>query len=242
MLGDAQRGRAAVAEVPEREMRVETRDGPLPALVGVPDAATGLVIYAHGAGSSRLSPRNAAVAARLRAGGLATVLVDLLTEREAGNRSTVFDVPLLARRLLDATSWADGVDGLAGLPQGYLGASTGAGAALWAAAERPRQLHAVVSRGGRPDLAVQRLPAVSVPTLLIVGERDEEVLALNRWAQSQLGCVSHIDVIPAAGHLFEETGALERVAELALDWFVEHLPDVVELTPPDLYGPAVTPS
>ncbi|MFP5335074.1 MAG: phosphoribosyltransferase family protein, partial [Actinomycetes bacterium] len=205
------------------ERRVPTPAGGLPALVTVPTDATGLVVFAHGSGSSRLSPRNAAVAEHLHGAGLGTVLMDLLTEDEARDRARVFDIDLLASRLLDATRWTGTQEGLRDLPLGYFGASTGAAAALWAAADQPHRLRAVVSRGGRPDLAAARLPEVLAPTLLVVGERDTQVLALNRDAQRRLRCENRLDVVPGATHLFEEPGTLDAVAELATAWFREHL-------------------
>ncbi|TRW43462.1 phosphoribosyltransferase family protein [Georgenia yuyongxinii] len=205
------------------EESVETSAGPLPALLTVPDGAAGLVLFAHGSGSSRLSPRNAQVARMLQGAGLATALLDLLTPAEAGDRARVFDIPLLAGRLLDATRWAATRPELADLTLGYFGASTGAGAALWAAAEHPARLRAVVSRGGRPDLAEERLPAVRAPTLLIVGARDAEVLALNRRARAGLTCPSELTTVPGATHLFEEPGTLEAAGRLAVAWFRRHL-------------------
>jgi putative phosphoribosyl transferase len=189
----------------------------------MPAAACGLVLFAHGSGSSRLSPRNRAVARALNDAGLATLLFDLLDEREASRRELVFDVPLLAERLEVVTRWATSQPRLKSLPIGYFGASTGAAAALRAAAEVGDAVAAVVSRGGRPDLAGDRLPSVTAPTLLIVGGRDPEVLELNRHAASQLRCPHDLVVVEGAGHLFEEPGTLERVAELAVEWFRRHL-------------------
>ncbi|GAA1621433.1 phosphoribosyltransferase family protein [Georgenia ruanii] len=205
------------------EVAVPTSAGPLPAFLAVPPGAGGLVLFAHGSGSSRFSPRNAQVARMLQRAGLATALLDLLSLAEARDRARVFDVELLAERLLDATRWAGERADLAGLPLGYFGASTGAGAALWAAAARPPRLRAVVSRGGRPDLAGPRLPAVRVPTLLIVGGRDSQVLDLNRRARAHLTCVSELSIVPGATHLFEEPGTLEQAGRLAAAWFCEHL-------------------
>jgi putative phosphoribosyl transferase len=187
----------------------------------VPAEAAGLVIFAHGSGSSRHSPRNRFVADALNAADLGTLLFDLLTAEEERDRVNVFDVQLLARRLGEATRWAAGrVDDL---PVGFFGASTGAAAALWAAAEPGVAVSAVVSRGGRPDLAGERLAQVTAPTLLIVGGRDELVIDLNRGAQSVLGGPSRLEVVPGATHLFEEPGALSEVAQLARDWFLTHL-------------------
>jgi putative phosphoribosyl transferase len=203
------------------EVQIPSPQGPLPGLLTVPTGATGVVLFAHGSGSSRFSPRNTEVAERLHASGAATVLMDLLHPVEAHRRDLVFDVPLLASRLLDATRWTAVESHLAGLPVGYFGASTGAAAALWAAADHPEHLAAVVSRGGRPDLAAPRLADVEVPTLLLVGSLDTEVLALNRGAQQQLRCPNRLDVVPGASHLFEEPGTLQVVAEAAAAWFAE---------------------
>ena len=215
--------RARQGQDATHERDIPTSVGPLPALVTVPTPALGLVLFAHGSGSSRFSSRNSAVAERLNSAGLATVLLDLLTDREARDRSLVFDVQLLAARLLDATRWTSTVNGLDRLPLGYFGASTGAAAALWAAADRPPRLRGVVSRGGRPDLASPRLAEVLTPTLLIVGELDSEVLALNEAAHGQLRCPSRLEVVPGATHLFEEPGTLDVVADVAVSWFTEHL-------------------
>jgi putative phosphoribosyl transferase len=191
--------------------------------LSVPAEASGLVVFAHGSGSSRLSPRNRQVAAFLGDHRLATLLFDLLTEDEAADRRKVFDVELLAGRLLEVTRWARQEPGLEDLGIGYFGASTGAAAALIAAADEPGYVDAIVSRGGRPDLAADRLPAVRAPTLLIVGGADPEVLRLNRWALTMLQAPAALEVIPGATHLFEEPGALERVAELSARWFTQHL-------------------
>jgi putative phosphoribosyl transferase len=189
----------------------------------VPDGANAIVVFAHGSGSSRHSPRNRFVASVLNEAGLGTLLFDLLTPAEEHDRENVFDIPLLARRLVDVTAW------LRTQPQGhdaaigYFGASTGAGAALWAAAEPDSEVRAVVSRGGRPDLAAPRLGAVRAPTLLIVGGHDPLVLELNREAEAQMLCETRLSVVPGASHLFEEPGTLRMAAELARDWFVDHL-------------------
>jgi putative phosphoribosyl transferase len=185
--------------------------------------AQGLVLFAHGSGSSRFSPRNTYVASALREAGLATLLFDLLSEREAEDRANVFDIDLLADRLLAATGWAQSSETTRSLPLGYFGASTGAAAALIAAAQLGEKIGAVVSRGGRPDLAGGALPQVKAPTLLIVGGRDSEVLALNRAALRALRCEARIEVVPGATHLFEEPGTLEAVVELARRWFLDHL-------------------
>jgi putative phosphoribosyl transferase len=194
----------------------------LEGLFGRPPAANGIVLFAHGSGSGRLSPRNDFVARALRESGLATLLFDLLTEDEASDRRNVFDIELLAQRLLMATSWArDGAD-TADLPIGYFGASTGAAAALVAAAAHEGPVAAVVSRGGRPDLAGPALRAVTAPTLLIVGGDDVQVLALNRAALAELACEKQLVVVPGATHLFEEPGTLEAVVEHARGWFLAH--------------------
>jgi putative phosphoribosyl transferase len=182
-----------------------------------------VVIFAHGSGSSRNSARNRAVAEELNRADLATLLMDLLTEDEAGDRKKVFDIGLLAGRLSAAANWAGNEAATAGLPVGYFGASTGSAAALLAAAARPDCVAAIVSRGGRPDLAWDDLPAVAAPTLLIVGGDDEPVLTWNREALNRMTCPKDFAVVPAATHLFEEPGALERVAELARDWFGRYL-------------------
>ncbi|HTR12615.1 MAG TPA: dienelactone hydrolase family protein [Roseiarcus sp.] len=186
-------------------------------------AARGLVIFAHGSGSGRLSPRNNYVAEKLRDAGLATLLLDLLTPVEELHRPNVFDIPRLAGRLLLATEWAMNEPEVAGLPIGYFGASTGAGVALAAAADDDR-VRAVVSRGGRSDLAGDALGRVLAPTLLIVGGRDEPVVALNRTARTRLRAESEIVIVPGATHLFEEPGALDQVLEHAKRWFLAHLP------------------
>jgi putative phosphoribosyl transferase len=186
-------------------------------------AGDGVVLFAHGSGSSRHSPRNQYVARTLAEAGLGTLLFDLLTPGEDRDRAHVFDIGLLAGRLADATRWLRAEASVAGQRFGYFGASTGAAAALVAAAELPDEVSAVVSRGGRPDLARDRLTEVRAPTLLIVGGRDEQVLDLNRMAQQRLSCVNQLKVVPGAAHLFEEPGTLEAVARLARDWFAQHL-------------------
>ena len=193
--------------------------------LSLPADGRGVVVFAHGSGSSRHSPRNRYVAAELNQSGRCTLLVDLLTSEEEADRAKVFDVALLARRLLDVTRWLRDRPDTRGQPVGYFGASTGAGAALWAAAEPDAHVAAVVSRGGRPDLAAPRLALVHAPTLLIVGGRDDAVLDLNRAAQVQLRAPSRLEIVPGATHLFEEPGAIERVAQLASDWFATHLVD-----------------
>jgi predicted phosphoribosyltransferase/dienelactone hydrolase len=189
----------------------------------VPAEATALVVFAHGSGSSRHSPRNRHVAASLNRAGLATLLLDLLTPEEELDRRNVFDIPLLAGRLLAATAWAEEQPEVGSLPTGYFGASTGAGAALWAAAEAGDRIGAVVSRGGRPDLAAPRLARVRSSVLLIVGGRDPVVVDLNRQALALLRADTRLAIVPGATHLFEEPGALDEVARLAADWFARHL-------------------
>jgi len=189
----------------------------------VPTDASGLVIFAHGSGSSRHSPRNRWVAAELQRAGFATLLFDLLTEPEAQERAPVFDIELLASRLLSATAWVRTQPEVGTLPIGYFGASTGAAAALWAAAEPGAGITAVVSRGGRPDLAGSRLPLVTAPTLLIVGGNDNVVIELNAEASRHLRCEHELAIVPGATHLFEEPGTLARAASLAADWFGRHL-------------------
>ncbi len=195
----------------------------LPGTLAVPTDAVGVVVFAHGSGSSRLSPRNVEVAAVLHAGRLATLLFDLLTDDEAADRRNVFDIPLLAGRVVTAVEWLDGQPEVRHVPVGLFGASTGAAAALWATADLGPAIGAVVSRGGRPDLAGPRLAEVTVPTLLVVGGRDEAVLELNRDALAQLRGPAALRVVEGATHLFEEPGALTQVAALAADWFVGHL-------------------
>jgi putative phosphoribosyl transferase len=194
--------------------------------VEIPHGARGVVLFAHGSGSSRFSPRNNYVAQALREACVGTILFDLLTAEEERldeeTRQLRFDIPLLARRLVGATHWAQARPELSRLPLGYFGASTGAAAALCAAAWTPA-IRAVVSRGGRPDLAGSALAQVRAPTLLIVGGDDLEVIALNRRALAQLTCEAHLEIVPGATHLFEEPGALEQVASLAAKWFERHL-------------------
>lgn len=194
----------------------------------VPRDAHGLVIFAHGSGSSRFSSRNRAVAGSLQNAGLGTLLFDLLTEAEEQSEQTTrhlrFNIPLLAERLVAATHWASAQPAAQDLPIGYFGSSTGAAAALIAAAKLGMRIGAVVSRGGRPDLAVGMLRNVTAPTLFIVGERDEQVIGLNQEAYQHLRCEKRIVTVPKATHLFEEPGALEKVAEFAGDWFRKFLP------------------
>jgi pimeloyl-ACP methyl ester carboxylesterase len=197
----------------------------LAGLLAVPPQAKGLVIFAHGSGSGRLSPRNNHVAEGLQKAGLATLLIDLLSPIEERNRANVFNIPLLATRLAAATDWAELQPPLAGLPVGYFGASTGAGAALLAAARADGRIRAIVSRGGRPDLAGASLYEVDVPTLLIVGSRDEPVIELNREALAVIPAVKELVIVPGAGHLFEEPGTLDEVIRHSVRWFTTHLPE-----------------
>jgi len=195
----------------------------LPGRLDIPHGARGLVVFAHGSGSSRRSPRNQRVATILAGGSLATLLFDLLARHEDEDRDLVFDVARLGTRLLHAIDWVREHDAVRGLPLGLFGASTGAAAALVAAAESPAVVQSVVSRGGRPDLAADWLPRVTAPTLLVVGGRDIDVLRLNRWAAQRLGGPHEVAVVDHATHLFEEPGALEQVAGLAKAWFARTL-------------------
>jgi pimeloyl-ACP methyl ester carboxylesterase len=189
----------------------------------VPEGASGLVVFAHGSGSSRHSPRNNYVAEVLRERGLGTLLFDLLTEAEDRDRANRFDISLLTDRLLAATEWLDYRADTSDLAVGYFGSSTGAAAALRAAARRGDEVGAVVSRGGRVDMASDQLDRVRAATLFVVGGADTQVLELNRDASARLDCEKDLEVIEGAGHLFEGEGELEAVAELAADWFAEHL-------------------
>ncbi len=189
----------------------------------IPEAARGIVVFAHGSGSSRLSPRNRYVADTLHRAGLATLLFDLLTEAEDRDYLNRFNIDLLAERLLGATRWLAQEPHCRDLDVGYFGASTGAAAALVAAAVGEHGIKAIVSRGGRPDLAATYLPRVRAPTMLIVGGYDEEVLALNRQAYALLGTTKALEVVPGATHLFEEPGTLEQAADLAASWFARYL-------------------
>jgi len=209
------------------EVAIDAGDVTLQATFTRPGDARGVVAFAHGSGSGRHSPRNRHVADVLNQGGFATVLADLLTEEEERvdlrTRHLRFDIGLLARRVTGVVDWLQATSDTAALRIGLFGASTGAAAALVSAAGRPDAVGAVVSRGGRPDLAGGALPRVRAPTLLVVGGRDEVVLGLNREAFEVLECEKRLDVVTGATHLFEEPGALERVAELATAWFSEHL-------------------
>jgi putative phosphoribosyl transferase len=211
----------------ERAIRVPVDSGDIDGDLFLPDAASAVVLFAHGSGSSRHSSRNRYVAQELNNAGLATLLIDLLTgeeeEADLRTRQLRFDIPLLARRLLRAADWLGAEQSTRALRIGCFGASTGGGAALVAAAERPDDIVAVVSRGGRPDLAGAALPRVRAPTLLIVGGNDGPVIAMNRTAMAQMRAPVDLEIVPGASHLFEEPGALERVAVLARDWFTGHL-------------------
>jgi pimeloyl-ACP methyl ester carboxylesterase len=205
------------------DMPVRVGTPGLPGELVVPPDAQALVLFVHGSGSSRLSPRNQWVSGILHRHRTATLLFDLLTKSEGSDRRKVFDIELLGQRVMQALDWVGCRNELNGLPIGLFGASTGAAAALVAAAERPREVAAVVSRGGRPDLALDCLPQVQAPTLLIVGSEDREVLELNRAAWRALRCRKRLEVVPGATHLFEEPGALECAAELGAAWFDTHL-------------------
>ena len=194
----------------------------LPGRLALPTPPTGLVLFAHGSGSSRHSPRNMHVAGILHESWIGTLLFDLLTEQEATDRVNVFDIPLLAERILAATRFVAGLDATRHLPLGLFGASTGAAAALVASAREPK-VSAVVSRGGRPDLAGRKLRVVDAATLLLVGGEDHEVLELNRRALAELECEKQLEVVPGATHLFDEPGTLDEAARLAAEWFVRHL-------------------
>jgi pimeloyl-ACP methyl ester carboxylesterase len=192
--------------------------------LNVPKAPFGLVVFAHGSGSSRHSPRNTTVAQALNSRGFATLLFDLLTPREEADRANVFDISLLAERLVDVVGWLDGQGGsIAELPIGLFGASTGAAAALVAAARLPRRIRAVVSRGGRPDLAGDALPMVHAPTLLIVGGADDRVIELNKEALRHMRAPKALEIVASATHLFPEPGAMEAVIEHAGRWFERYL-------------------
>jgi len=221
--------------------RVKIRAGRhvLEGILGVPGGATGMVVFAHGSGSGRFSPRNQLVAQCLREAGLGTMLIDLLDEEEADDREKVFDIELLAGRLRSAADWLSQNPETSILRLGYFGASTGAAAALVAAARQPQSIAAVVSRGGRPDLVMDELPEVMAPTLLIVGGNDDVVLQLNREALNFLRCPKKLVVIPGATHLFPEPGALEEVSRLAREWFCRYfIPaianSVTELAPTEM--------
>ncbi len=214
---------AAPAATPPRSQQVRIGPRQLPGDLQVPARSSGLVLFAHGSGSSRLSSRNRRVAEVLQQHALSTLLFDLLDGDEAADRRKVFDIVLLSERVQQALDWAAGQAALAVMSLGLFGASPGAAAALRAAAQRPGSVAVVVSRGGRPDLAGPSLAAVQAPTLLIVGGADREVLALNRQALRELRCKKRLEVVPGATHLFEEACALDSVAQLAAAWFETHL-------------------
>lgn len=222
---------ASTAAGPTLDVEIPVDGIGLEGFLDVPPSATGVVLFAHGSGSSRHSPRNRMTAESLRSRGFATLLFDLLTPHESTDRRKVFDIQLLADRLLAATRWVRDRDDVGRLPCGYFGASTGAGAALRAAAAPDNDVAAVVSRGGRPDLAGASLPSVRCPTLLIVGGADVDVLELNRKAAALLRCPWHLAIVPGATHLFEEPGALAAVDRMAARWFQQHVADA-----PDLRG------
>jgi putative phosphoribosyl transferase len=207
----------------ERQVEIALGRHKLRGILGLPATVRGVVVFAHGSGSGRLSPRNNYVAQSLQQRGLATLLADLLSESEAADRRAVFDIDLLAERLTEITRWMIGQPEARGARVGLFGASTGAAAALQAAADPALGVSAVVSRGGRPDLAINYLRQVTAPTLLIVGGSDEPVIALNQMAHQQLRCLKELVIVPGATHLFEEPGTLEEVARLAGDWFAKHL-------------------
>src|SRR6058998_1610310 len=209
------------------EVQIQAGRADLSGDLTIPEGAAGLLLFAHGSGSSRQSPRNQFVARTLNRAGLGTLLFDLLTPEEEAldihTREHRFNIGLLAERLVHATKWARQQEETRDLRIGYFGSSTGGAAALVAAAELPQDVGAVVSRGGRPDLAGDALPKVQAPTLLIVGGNDDIVIELNEMARDQMRCEVKLEIIPGATHLFEEQGALEHVAKLASDWFVDHL-------------------
>lgn len=211
----------------EVALRIHAGDVSLEGDLAFPDGAHGLVVFAHGSGSSRHSPRNQHVAEILRASGLGTLLMDLLTVDEEAvdqyTRHLRFDIPLLSQRLVAATDWLKEDPELADLEVGYFGASTGAAAAIIAAAQAPDKVRAVVSRGGRPDLAGAALTQIKAPTLLIVGGDDYSVIELNRQAYDRMSCEKRLEIVPGATHLFEEPGTLDQAAHLAADWFEKYL-------------------
>ena len=215
----------ATADRPRRdeEVRINAGAAMVAGHLTVPATPSGIVVFAHGSGSSRHSPRNRYVAGVLNQAGFATLLFDLLTLDEERSRANVFDIALLSRRLVEVTGWLAGQPDVGSLPVGYFGASTGAGAALVAATDPRAEVAAVVSRGGRPDLAGDALTMVDAPTLLIVGGQDHTVLDLNRRAQAMIAGRCDVAVVPGATHLFEEPGTLEQAAGLARGWFLEHL-------------------
>lgn len=210
-------------DIPEHSVKITGEGLVLEGILGLPSGSNGTVVFAHGSGSGRFSPRNNFVARHLQRNGLATLLLDLLTADEADDRRKVFDIDLLANRLLLAKAWLHSEPRTSHLGIGYFGASTGAGAALQAAARNPSNVNAVVSRGGRPDLANPYLNRVTAPTLLIVGGWDEPVIEMNQAAYELLACEKQLIIIPGATHLFEEPDTLEQVAEQACGWFKQYL-------------------
>jgi pimeloyl-ACP methyl ester carboxylesterase len=218
-----------------KSVEIALADAVLHGDLTLPDGAVGLVVFAHGSGSSRNSPRNRFVAGVINRAGFGTLLMDLLTEEEERvdemTRELRFDIDLLGRRVARVVEWAGEREKLAGLPVGLFGSSTGAAAALVAAAALPGDVHAVVSRGGRPDLAGSALPGVECATLLIVGGLDEVVIGLNEDARVHMRCPTELVIVPGATHLFEEPGALEEVARLAAEWFARHLAGVERTSP-----------
>lgn len=216
-----------MASAENEEITIEAGGVELGGSLSIPPSPKGLVLFAHGSGSSRFSPRNRHVAGTLRQHGLATLLFDLLTrDEERFDDATAelrFDIRMLARRLVEVTDWTVASHRTRGLPVGYFGSSTGAAAALVAAAERPRVVDAIVSRGGRPDLAADALPRVTAPTLLVVGGEDVVVIQLNERAYERLRAPRRVVIVGGATHLFEEPGALDTVARLAAEWFLDHL-------------------
>lgn len=212
-----------MAQPSENPIQIPVDDVALEGLLEVPDGATGLVVFAHGSGSSRKSPRNNSVAEVIRERGLGTLLFDLLTEEEDQVRENRFDIPLLADRLVAVTEWLWSLEATRDLNVGYFGSSTGAAAALRAATRMGKDIDAVVSRGGRVDMAAEALDDIHVPTLFIVGGADTQVLDLNRDAYDQLSCERELHVVEGAGHLFEGEGELKEVADVAADWFAETL-------------------
>lgn len=220
----------------QQEVEIPSGRRRLGGFLHVPPEASGVVVFAHGSGSGRFSPRNQFVARALQESGLATLLMDLLEEEESEDRGKVFDIELLSERLHSAAKWLASEPETRALRLGYFGASTGAGAALVAAARDPGSVGAVVSRGGRPDLANAYLPDVQAPTLLIVGGNDDVVIDLNEQALRELRCPKQLVIVPGATHLFEEPGTLEEVAHLAKTWFIRHL--VSASRPEDKEGPS----
>ncbi|MDH5670156.1 MAG: dienelactone hydrolase family protein [Nitrospira sp.] len=212
-----------MTDIPEHLVKITGDELALEGILGLPPRSIGVVVFAHGSGSGRFSPRNNFVARHLQHNNLATLLLDLLTEDEADDREKVFDIDLLADRLLLAKRWLQAEPKTSHLGIGYFGASTGAGAALQAAAREPSNVNAVVSRGGRPDLAESYLDRVTAPTLLIVGGWDEPVIEMNHAAYELLTCEKKVIIVPGATHLFEEPGTLEQAADQACGWFKQYL-------------------